>query len=63
MTHDDLVVIFDTIAVDLAMIHYEINCEEFKATISKYDLFSESTLQPLIEEIVATIAKLAPNFM
>jgi len=62
LTHDDLVVVFDTIAVDLAFEHYDVTGEEFKATLAKYDLFSEPSLQGLIDKIVDTIAQLSPNF-
>lgn len=62
ITHDDLVVVFDTIAVDLALEHYDVTGEEFKATLAKYDIFSEPSLHGLIDRIVGTIAQLSPNF-
>lgn len=52
----------DTIMVDLAKLHYDINCEEFKATLSKYELFKDPEVEPLVSKIVDIIAKLAPNF-
>ena len=62
LTHDDLVIYFDALCADFAKLHYDISCEEFKATISKYDILNDSDVQSLTSTIVETIASLAPNF-
>jgi hypothetical protein len=62
MTHDDLVIYFDNILVDLANSHYGVNCEEFKATLAKYDIINLKEMQTLVNHILDKIASLSPNF-
>ena len=55
---DEVLIIFDTLLVDYAMIHFGINCEEFKATVSKYDLLNDRELKPQVTAIVDKISEL-----
>lgn len=61
-THDDLVIYFDNLLVDLANLHYGINCEEFKATLAKYEIVALEEVKPLVTQVLDTIASNSPNF-
>ena len=62
LTHDDLIIYFDCLISDYASLHFGVNCEEFKATISKYDLLHDADASEIVEEILDTISKLSPNY-
>lgn len=62
MSHDDVLIFFDNLVVDYARINYDINCEEFKASISKYDLLNDKELKDLLSEILDTVISISPNF-
>jgi hypothetical protein len=61
LSHDDVLIFFDSILADLALEHFQINCEEFKATVSKYDLLHEGELHSLVDQVIQTIVSLSPN--
>jgi hypothetical protein len=63
LSHDDLVIYFEALTSDFAKKHYNnIGCEEFKASLARYDILQAPEVKDLVERIIKTIARLAPNF-
>lgn len=62
VSHDDVLIFFDNLLVDYVKLHFEVNCEEFKATVSKYDLLNDAAVKTTVDVMIDTIIKLSPNF-
>ena len=58
---DDLLIFFDHIVADIVFLNNNINIEEFKSLVSKYDILKESSVQGEVNQAVANIVKLSPN--
>ena len=61
MTHDDLVIYFDSLLVDYAKLNYGISCEEFKASLAKYEILRDPTLKSILDSIVTKIQEILPS--
>lgn len=46
---------------DFTYLKFNIQIEEFKAIVSKYDLLRSAELRPLYEQIVNTVVQLSLN--
>lgn len=62
VSHDDVLIFFDNLLIDYVKLHFGVNCEEFKATVSKYDLLNDPSVKATVDEIIETIISLSPNF-
>jgi len=62
LTHDDLVIYFDILMSDYVLVNNQINCEDFKSLMTRYDVLKNSSVADVVEKIIDTIAILAPNF-
>jgi hypothetical protein len=61
LSHDDLLIFFDNMVADYTYLKFNINIEEFKAIVSKYNLLQSQEIAPLYEHIVTEVVKLSPN--
>ncbi len=59
ITQDDLVIYFDNMCSDFARLHHDLDCEEFKATVSRYDLLNADENKDLVNQILDTIERVA----
>lgn len=60
LSNEDLVIYFEALASDFAKLHYNnISCEEFKASIARYDILAAPEVAELMKQIVSTIKSLA----
>ena len=59
---DEILIIFDALMVDYALLNHNISGDEFKATVSKYDLGWTVSQQPFIQSIVDKLFNLNEQF-
>ena len=48
---DDILVVYELLIIDLAMVHKDINVEEFKALAQKYNVSSDAAIVKHISSI------------
>ena len=60
-SHDDLLIFFDSLVADYTYLKFNINIEEFKAIVSKYDLLKSEEIAPLYQQIVDAVVRISPN--
>ena len=59
---DEILLIFDALLVDFAYIHHSVHSEEFRATVTKFDITSEPSLQSHINAIVTKLFELNSQY-
>lgn len=55
---DDILVVYELLVFDLAMVHKDINCEEFKALAQKYEAGNDPAIVKHISNIAEKLNEL-----
>ena len=59
---DEILIIFDALLVDYALLNHNVSGEELKATVSKYDLGWSAGMKTFIQSIVDKLFELNETF-
>ena len=59
---DEILFIFDALIVDYALMNYSIHGEEFKATLSKYDVLNDANVKPYLNSVIEKLHELNEKF-
>ena len=59
---DEILLVFDALLVDYAYIHYTLHSEEFRATVTKFNLTKDPSLQDHLNAIVDKLFELNSRY-